>query len=215
MKLPTSKHDQQVLLFTILGAGGICYVYFAYLSMPLLNQINRLGKEIQQTRAQLQLTEQLIAQEPQMRQEHDRLMHKLGDARSLLPPPEAMPTVIELLSDLASQAGLKIRTIFPQRTFEALGLVGATGTKPEEAAPPTRYKPMPIQIDAVAGFHQLGTFLSRMEAQPHPMELKTLRISIDDKDPYRHNMKIVVTGYFSAQSQASEEGNVGVRHGGS
>ena len=56
-----------------------------------------------------------------------------------------------------------------------------------------------MQIDALSGFHQLGSFLGRVESGPQPMRLRSLRLSGNPKDFRRHNSKIILIVYFAAQ----------------
>lgn len=200
MKLGGSKQEQrQLVTIAVLGT-LLLGVYVVSLLKPLAGAVVRTGKEAQTAKTQLQHIELAIAGEPQLRRDYEQLSQKLQSLRTSLPSEEGMPAIIELLSDLASQTGLKIRTIFPQRTFESLGLATSG-----QAAPTTKaaelYKEIPIQIDAWAGYHQLGLFLSHVEAVPQPMELRSLRISADPKEPRRHNMKVVIAAYFATTPQ--------------
>ncbi|GEM_PF-1418123 len=195
MKLAGVKQDQQFLLIAVLVGvlGGWGYV--AYLVSPLMRSVSSLGGQIRTAELQLRTVQQTIAQEPSLRRDRDALSQKLQHLKTSLPSEQGMPTVIQFLSDLASQTQVKIRTIFPQRTVESLGLLAA-GKEPTQK-PNELYKEVAIQVDAVSGYHQLGNFLSRVESGEQPMELKSLRISADPKDPRRHSMKIVISAYFS------------------
>lgn len=211
MKLAAPKREQQALVGAILCAGVVLWVYYAYLLNPLSREVARLGQAIQANGTKLQFVQQSVGQIPQLREEYRRLSESLKSIQTALPSEEGMPTVIERLSDLASQTGVKIRTVFPQRTLESLGtLAGASSpsaaTKPPAVKPPELYKEIPIQIDALAGFHQLGAFLSRVESGAQPMQLKTLRINGDPKEPRRHTMKIVLTAYFTTSQRDTASG---------
>lgn len=211
MKLPGSKDAQKTLVVVVLLGVLLLWLYLAFVVKPLWVSIARTGTQIRDSRRELQFLEQAIAQEPQLRQEETQLRGKLEHIQTALPPESAMPSVMEFLSDLASQTDLKIRTIFPQRTLESVGLT-ASGVPAAANKPPELYKEVPIQIDAIAGYHQLGAFLSRVESRAQPMELKSLRISGDPKEFRRHNMKVVISAYFSAAGQAGS--SVATRPGG-
>ena len=208
MKLPAGSQKKQILLLeAVFLAVLILWAYYAAALKPLFGSMSRLGQEIRTKSTQLRHIEQAAAQEPQLREEHTRLSSQTQAFQTSLPAEGGLPSTIERLSDLASQTGLKIRTIFPQRTLETLG--SGTDPKAEAAKPPELYKEIPIQIDALAGYHQLGSFLSRVESGPHPMKLKSLRISGDDKEPRRHNMKMILIAYFASSGTRSSGGTAG------
>jgi len=197
-----SKREQRLLVVAVVVLAGVfVWVYYAYGLTPLFRKVVQLGQEIRTTNIKLQHIEQAIAQEPQLRQERDRLGETIQALSALLPPEEELPSVIELLSDVASQTGVKIQTIFPLRASETEE--APTGAKQPPDKGREFYTQIPIQIDALTGFHQLGSFLSHVESSPQPMQLKSLRISGDPKEPRRHNMKIVLTVYFAASSSGS------------
>ena len=60
------------------------------------------------------------------------------------------------------------------------------------------YKEIPIQIDALAGFHQMGMFLSRVESGAQPMQVRMLRISDNPSEPRRHVVKLQLVAYFAS-----------------
>jgi hypothetical protein len=50
-------------------------------------------------------------------------------------------------------------------------------------------------------------FLSRVEAGAQPMQLKSLRISGNPKEPRRHSVKLVLLVYFSSPEAAATAGS--------
>jgi len=195
------KRDQRILLTIILVVVMSLWAYSTVIFRPLSQQLHRVGQDVRTASLKLQLMEQVVAQEPQLRQELSQLTDTLQALRTMLPSEEELPSVIGLLSDLASQTGVKIQTIFPQRSLEGSG--AASGSQAAATKPPELYKEIPVQIDALAGFHQLGVFLSRVESGTQPMQLKSLRISGNPKEPRRHSVKLVLLVYFSSPEAAA------------
>jgi len=200
MRVRSTREQRLLVVAVVILAGLSAWVYYAYVLTPLFRRVVQLGQDIRTTSITLRHIEQAIAQEPQLRQESDRLRETIQALSTSLPSKEELPSVIELLSDVASQTGVKIQTIFPQRAFES-------EETPAHAKPPDKgrdfYTQIPIQIDALGGFHQLGSFLSRVESGPQPIQLKSLRISGNPKEPRRHTMKIVLAVYFAASPSGS------------
>ena len=199
-KASTSKRDQQLILgATVVVAGVVLWIYYGYLFQPLLRKVSALSQEAKAAKATLQHLEQLVMQEPRLRQQEGQLREEVLSLRTVLPSEDFLPTVIERLSDMATQSGLKIQTIFPQRALETVGASTASKSPASATSPlPKLYEEIPIRIDALSGFHQLGAFLSRVEASAQPMEVQTLRVRSDPKEMRRHLVQLTITVYFSA-----------------
>ena len=198
MKDAAKAPQQRVVIgLALVGVMGL-YVYYTYALNPLMKRLSGLGQELQQSRLQLRIIEQVIAQGPQLTQELHQLEEDVKRLRRTLPSLDAMPVVIERLSDLARQTGVKIQTIMPDRAVEAAPSETAA---PHTTAPkaPEWYRGVPIQIEAVAGFYQVENFLSRVESDDQPMQLQSLRISENPDELRRHQIKLVLIGYFSTE----------------
>lgn len=201
MKPGQSKRDQQAVLGVIAAIAVGLVVYYAYAIKPLLARMAAVTKDVQNTDAQLKHISQMVAEMPRLRETHDKLAASLKLLRDNLPSEERLPAIIEFLSDLASQTGLKIQTIFPQRSFETLG--AASGSEPAAAQSSELYRGIPIQIDALAGFHQLGAFLARVESGGQPVQLRSLRVSGNPRELRRHNIKLVLLVYFESEPKTA------------
>ena len=202
MKIALSKREQRVV-FSIAGlALLIGWLYTAYIVGPLTREAARLGREVRSARARLASLEAVMTQEPKIRGQFQQWDEKVKVLRSQLPAQEELPAVIELLSDLATESQVKIQAIFPQRSLNEKD--DAKSGK-SDSADPGVYKDVVIQIDALAGYHQLGTFLSLVESGRRPMRLSSLRMAGDSKDPKRHHVKILIRAYFATDSLASRQ----------
>lgn len=196
MKVSLTLRERRTLLLGGALAVVVGWVYVAYIIGPLLREAGRLGQEVATARQQLQLLQLATANEVALRDQHRQLDETVSSLRKLLPAEKELPAVIEQLSDLASQAGVKIETIFPQRPTDAPKPKPPPTAKPG-AATPIVYKDVLIQIDAVAGFHQLGTFLALVESSDEPMEVDSLRVTADPRGLKRPEIKLVIKTYFA------------------
>lgn len=191
-----SKRDQRIMLVLLAALAALICFYYVYLFRPFFNRVTELERAIKTENLKLQHIDQLLTQEPQFQKEYEQLYGSIQLLRASMPSEQELASVIERLSGMATQAGVKIQTIFPQRSLESLKVVA--GLDQKQADPRTKlYKEIPIQIDARAGFHQLGMFLNRVERGRQPMSLKTLRITSNPKEARRHAVEIVLIGYFS------------------
>lgn len=188
----SAKDQKQVAGLFLLAA--VCLgVYYAYVFRPLVNTVVQLGQAVHTQQTQLQAFKQLIAQESQLHQEQARLTATVQRERAALPSNQELPAVLERLATVASQAGVKVQTVMPQRVSVSL---------PTQNTPPL-YKEIPIQIEGLAGFHQLGTFLSQIELGGQPMQVRKLHISENAKDPRRHTVEMTLIGYFATAQDPS------------
>lgn len=184
----------------VLIGGGLLglWVYVAYLLLPLWAQAKRLGLEVAQAQERLRVLETMTRNEALVRKQHEELSQTVASLRKLLPSENELPVLIGLMSDLAVKAGLKLQTVFPARPV--------AGFEEQAMAPGGRvvYREIPIEIDALGGYHQLGAFLSLVEGSEKLMRLNSLRIARNAPDPRRHNLKLVIHGYFAAEDTGAE-----------
>jgi Tfp pilus assembly protein PilO len=173
-------------------------IYLVYVIGPLLRLMGRLDHSAEQETVKRKHIQQLIAQEPQLRQEFDELSKTMERLRASMPAEQELALVIEQLSGMANQAGVKIQTIFPQRSLESFKVVAGLDARSQTRL----YKEIPIQIDALAGYHQLGRFLARVERGRQPVQLKSLRLTTNPKEPRRHVAELVLIAYFATAGDA-------------
>jgi Tfp pilus assembly protein PilO len=200
MKIRLSPREQRTLLLVV-GLGAVIFwVYSSVIVGPLGRERRAVREQVRSARLELKTLEAATANEAALREQQQKLQETVASLRELLPAEEELPAVIELLSDLASQSQVKIQTIFPQRPLQ-----DAVGGKSKTAPEPLVYKDILVQIDALAGFHQLGTFLSLVESGEKPMQVSSLKISVDPRDSRRHHIKLLVQSYFAASGTAIGE----------
>ena len=207
MKLGLSARELRTIATG--GALGIVVfaVYVSALLKPLWREAASLGQQVRSSQEQLLVLRQSTTNEAAMREQHRHLQEAVLSLRKVLLSDAELPSVIEFLSGLASQTQVKIQTIFPQRPLEPFS--GQAKTPPELMA----YKEIPIQIDAQASYHQLGTFLGLIEASDKPMQVATLRISGNPKDPRWHTISLSLLAYFAvSDANASAQGAPGHVH---
>ena len=204
MKGRLSAREQRLLLLIVVVAVGILWTYAALLIGPLAREAARIDQQVRSARDDLRILEVVTVNEAALREQHRQVQETVASLRKLLPAPEELPQVIELLSDLASRSQVKIQTIFPQRAPDA---PGQSPVPPEQAkAMPAVSKEVLIQVDALAGFHQLGAFLSLVETGDKPMQVSSLQMVRDPKEPRRLQVKLVFQAYFASTPEAVASG---------
>ena len=179
-------------------AGIILWVYVVYIVGPIRREGVKLAQQLGDARRQLIALQRATTNEATLREQYRQLDQTVQALLKSLPHETELSSVIERLSDLASQTDVKIQTIFPQRTPE----LSPGQKKPKSVSPPATvfYKDVLIQIDATAGYHQLGSFLGFVESGDKPIRLVNLRITADPAEPKRHRIKMLVRSYFAVNA---------------
>ena len=204
MKLGLSTRELRTVLIGGMLGIVVLYVYAAMILTPLWREASSTARRVSDAQAQLAALRQATTNDTTLREQHRSLQEAVIALRGQLPSEEELPAVIEFLSGLASQTQVKIQTIFPQRPVNALDdrLLAGSG---KAAAELMVYKEIPIQIDAQASYHQLGTFLALVEASDKPMQVATLRISGNPKEPRWHNVSLSIVTYFAVREGAATD----------
>ena len=196
MKLALPERQQQIALWV--GVAVAVWLYLAFLVGPLWHKTSQLGQDMAGAKQKLALLESVTANEALVRSQHEQLSQTVQSLKQLLPAETELPNILALLSELAGKSDVKIQTIFPQRPVGS-SPPAAKGAKAAGAASLTGYyKEVPIQIDAVGGYHQLGMFLSLVESSDKLLGLSSLRIAANPQDTKRHTFKLVITSYVAA-----------------
>lgn len=188
MKLRLSSRERQTIVLGGLLAVTLVWVYVAALIGPMIQDLRRLGQQVRSAQDEVRLLEAATASETALREQHRQVTQSVTALRKLLPAETELSRLIERLSELASQAHVKIQTIGPEReSEEASQAPGRPGVHTDAL----------ITINAVTGYHQFGMFLSLMEAEAWPLEIASLRITADPKDARRHRVTLVLRAYFA------------------
>lgn len=196
-----SKREQRTIVVVLGLAVLILWMYGVYIIQPLTREASALGQQVRSAREQLRVLESVAETEPNLRAQYHTVQQTVAALRKELPPEQEVPATIELLSALASKTHVKIQAIFPQRHEER---ERSSGTEAEKTPPPIPpqamvYKEVPIQIDAVAGYHQLGLFLSLVETGQRPMDVLQLHIVSNAKEPRWHAVKLILRAFFATK----------------
>ncbi len=94
---------------------------------------------------------------------------------------DEVPALLENLSKLANESSLKITSLKP------IDLPVVSESK--------NYSSVPIQISALAGTHEFGAFLGRLESGQTFFRVKDIKISTNPMDEKRHLVELIVETY--------------------
>ena len=199
MKLSLTPRERQAVIVGGVLAVLVLWLYVGYIIGPLSRELGRLGKQIRSAKEEVRLLEAGTASETALRDQHRQVSESVQALRKLLPADSELSQLIERLSALASRSQVRIQTLYPQRELES---EAAKGQEAEDRAAkaPDVYHAVLITIHAVAGYHQLGTFLSLAEAENKPMEIINLSVLPDSRELRRHQVKLILRAYFASHN---------------
>ena len=209
MKVTLTAREQRTLVVGGLLAVIVLYVYTVYIVGPLVQEGAQLGQQVRSAQDQLRTLEIATANAAALQAQYQRVGEAVTAMKRVMPSEKELPAVIELLSDLANQADVKIQTISPIRPLpakeEGAGAKAGSALKfsaGQKAPPmPAIFKDILIQIDALAGYHQFGTFLSLVEIRDQPMQLSSLKISTDPAVAAPPQIKLVLHAFFASEGE--------------
>lgn len=190
MNLPFALDGRKRIVLACALAVALLWVYYGAILSPLARAAIRTGQEFRQATRQLQDIEQALVQEPQLLQQQREMDARVAQLRSSVPAEDQLPNVLQHLTEVAAQTGIKVQSVTPQPSASK--------------DPPTLYRHVPIQLDALAGYHQLGVFLSRVETEGPPMQLQSLRIAANPKLLRRHDVKMLLVASLALLAPPEE-----------
>jgi len=205
MKLALVKREQQLIVLVAVLAVVIGWVYAVYIIAPLMRQASDVDRQLREGREKVKALELAVANENTLQAQFQQWDEKVKALRSRLPSDAELPSVIEFVSGLAGQTGVKIQTIFPQRpkSEEAKDKPSEipSKTKVVKEPEPAYYQETLIQIEALAGYHQLGSFLNLVESAEKPIRIQSLRIvSTTSELSTSHRIKLVLRAYLATNT---------------
>ena len=207
MSAKRSGVGRELRVFLLIGGLGliILYVYFLYIFSPLSREAADVARQVRAARERMRTLEASTANEAALKEQYRQVEETVRAFRKTLPVEAQLPSTLELLSSLASKTNVKIQTIFPQRAGSPLQQAKEQNGKAQD---PVVYKDILIQIEALAGYHELGTFLSLVETGERPMQVASLRISGNPKEPRRHQINLLLRSYFSIGDETASDQQV-------
>ena len=165
---------------------GCCIGFILWFQFFLVPQ-RQIGfdrrSRVQVMRKQLQRTRQSLKQLPEL----ERRVQQLSSQSGLVfttPPEEQLPELLETIAQTARASQVQLLTVRPTLDLNQLQ-PGATG-----------FLELPVRLEAVAGYHQIGTFLGALEHSESLIQLQSLEIMADPKENWRHQANFVLQVYL-------------------
>jgi Tfp pilus assembly protein PilO len=180
--------DAQVRAY---AAGGILILislfYISVFVVPMISRIGALQLEISDYSNKVRIAQKkvsqvqdLIGKQKAISDELDRQSVRFADRKEIT-------ALLEDFAKIASNSEVKILSITPNDNKYLQGGVGSEF-----------YAGMPITITAKTGYHQLGTFVSELEASERLIRIGDISIHAGGGDFRLHDTVIMLKTYVMA-----------------
>lgn len=176
----------EIIAFTAMVCIGIIVAYYFIFLTPVVSKLSYLLRESSKVQTNINKAELTMKALPKVKSEIEQLRSKEAFYGTKLPREEEFPAVLESLSTMARDTGVKITKILPMKDLKAA----------QKDARLAIYNQQAILVDAQCGYHELGTFIAELENAERFMEVSDIRIEAGGVNPKRHNIQLIVKTFI-------------------
>ncbi|MBU1007249.1 MAG: type 4a pilus biogenesis protein PilO [Candidatus Omnitrophica bacterium] len=182
------KEKQKLMvLFAIFGIVGLM-VYYNLLLKPQFAKFIVANREFYEVRARVRNADILIASEDRIKKQHLNLSEQVGNFEKRLARQDQISALLQDFSSIAESSGVRILRVMPLDPARgADGSLSANGF----------YSEFPILIEAMAGYHQCGTFINKLENIDRFIRVDDVDIKGGAGDPRHQHIKLRVSAYIA------------------
>lgn len=183
-EIKLDKTKKETLVFIIIGAFLFVFLYFQFFLKTTISELFALSPEIRKLKIDIKNTKEDLYHEETLKKRLKDMEGRIDIYERKLPVEHEIPMLLEDLSRMAKDSYVKILGITP---------VGV-GIR-EKQKKSKVYREIPIMIKAKSGYHELATFINRLEDADRFMELSDIKIKSNKDDPRRHDIELTVSTY--------------------
>jgi len=162
------KYRILILVGTLLVI-TIIYVYLFYI--PSNSKISKLNKELDKLLAKKAEQEAIIQNLDEFKQENQQLKQTLQLAMAQLPDKREIHSLLQNISNIAREAGLKVPLFRPHKEIKK-----------------DFYAEVPVELNLIGSHGDLLTFFTRISQVPRIVNISDLRIDRDSKTDLSETM---------------------------
>lgn len=195
IELSKIKRKEWILIYVF-----IILVIFSssynFIFSPLVREIKTVSAQIERKEGSIQKAKI----NPQFLKELEGEIEQLGAQMAYyeenLKALRDVPQILKELNQIAEHLDIKFVSVNPLERQK----VPLPGDK-------EYFEQVPISIKLKCGYHQLGIFINRIESSAQFMKVTQLKISLEPKDIWNHQVELVITsfglgGYKSLESES-------------
>jgi len=185
------SEEQRKILIILAGSIILVVLDSAFIMFPLFNKTFDLTAQVSSTRKNIDNLNQQISTIDATREKLKRLKAAYNKYERRFSKEEEIPQLLEKLSKIASESEVAILAVRP-----ATVRAGKKDKKLEKI-----FREVPIQISAKGGYHQLGSFINRLETLDRFLKITDISIKQNPKTPKEHSLRLSVATYILKESK--------------
>ena len=181
-ELELDAEKKKILALYALGFLVVFALYFMLLLKPTLGALATLIPEVRTLKTDIKAVNDDLNFEDKLKNKFESVQSKLKEYGNKLSRERELPKLLENLSDTAKSSRVKILSISPQNkkdTGEEDGIC----------------QEMPIAITGQSSYHDLGSFINKLENDERYMQVSDIKIKTNPSNPKKHNIEFVVSAY--------------------
>ena len=172
----------------------IAFIYFILIVVPGFNELFKVSREAGDLRNRVETAKMMITRIDLRRGKLENLNEEVDKHAKHLPAQKEITALLGGFSSIAKNSNIKILSIIPYD----LKAVEIDGKKDKY------YSEMPIQIKAIGGYHQLGTFITKLEQEKRVIVIDDVQIRYNKNNPRLHDIEMMVKTYVSMEDQKNK-----------
>lgn len=183
LKERMDKNKKEATIIITAGSLLFAFIYFKIFIGPQIAGISALIPEVKKVRLDIGKTMDDISRKENFEKKLKQMEDEINLYIKKLPMEHEIPMLLEDISNMATTSNVKILGISP------------LGGGKEGGAKAKVYQGIPIMINAVGGYHELGVFINKLENADRFMEISDLKVNSNKADYRRHNIELIVSTY--------------------
>ena len=175
------RNPREKLMILVFGGVTVLLVdYFIWLA-PVTHAITKTMPGLSALHQELDTLREDKKASREIQGKWDEIQAGLIEKEKGFQGPDQLPALLENLSKLASEAGVRITSLKP--VGESIPVSGKL------------YFSVPIQLNASASTHELGAFLSKLETDVTFFKVSNLKITQNMVNPRKHTIEMMLETY--------------------
>ena len=199
--------DEKSRTYLIIGVTvviGALYLVLAFI--PTVTGFIGSGSAARELEDNIEVVKNQAANMDKLQAQLDELRTEDKGFAKSFPKSKEMSVLLEEFAKMARESDVTILSITPQEAQKAAPAKTQTRVsrrRAKKAAAPVKkyFEEVPILITARSGYHQLGHFVQVLEQGDRFITIRDLQIKADRRDPWMHDVKIVMTTYVSVEDE--------------
>lgn len=171
----------------LLLTAAVILVYTRFCIAPTIKNLQDLTPKVADLKQSVKLAQVSIKSIDILKKQLEDLKKRIGDYENRLPQKKEIPNILQHLSEIAVESGIKITSIEPSK--------GSAASESKD------YAEVPITLSAKCGYHQLAAFISKLEGSRRFMKVSNIKISRNPADVYRHLVDLRISTFIIAEEE--------------